>query len=154
VDRRTAKEFLHIRDWLDRAARIVDGGLEAYQLDPLLREAGDSLLMKIGEAATRLGRTGVEPPGAVRWSDAIGNRNWLIHQYDLIDRDITWSTLCHDLPSWRAALAEVFTQAERIVSSSPEETAEPPSEHKEEASDRRVWRTVSPVRGRWEPSLR
>lgn len=50
MDSKVAKEFLHIRDWLSRAGDIVDHGRDAYQDDPLLQEAGDSLMMKLGEA--------------------------------------------------------------------------------------------------------
>ena len=50
-------------------------------------------MMKLGEAAGRLARTNVEPSPGVAWADAIANRNWLIHQYDEIDRRLTWVTL-------------------------------------------------------------
>lgn len=50
MDRRIAKELLHIRDWLDRVQVIVAGGRQAYDDDVMLQEAGDSLMMKIGEA--------------------------------------------------------------------------------------------------------
>lgn len=42
MDRRTAKEYLHIRDWLEIAQRIVGKGEAAYLEDPVLQEAGDS----------------------------------------------------------------------------------------------------------------
>ena len=79
MDRKTAKELLHIRDWLERAHDIVARGQQAYTADPLLQEAGDSLMMKLGEAAGRLARAGVPPPPGLAWTDAIDNRNWLIH---------------------------------------------------------------------------
>lgn len=53
TDRKTAKEFLHIRDWLDKARALVSAGREAYDAVELRQEAGDSLMMKIGEAANR-----------------------------------------------------------------------------------------------------
>jgi uncharacterized protein with HEPN domain len=96
MDRKIAKEFLHLREWLRRAGEIVESGKDRYDSDELLQEAGDSLMMKIGEAANRLSRVGVVAPKGVEWNSAIGNRNWLIHQYDEIDRDITWSTLAGD----------------------------------------------------------
>jgi hypothetical protein len=65
VDRRTAKEFLHLRDWLARAQEIVDAGKDAYDGDELLQEAGDSRMMKIGEAANRLSRAGVAAPKGI-----------------------------------------------------------------------------------------
>jgi uncharacterized protein with HEPN domain len=112
VDRRTAKEFLHLRDWLARAQEIVDAGKDAYDADDLLQEAGDSLMMKIGEAANRLSRAGVAAPNGIEWSNAVDNRNWLIHQYDRIDREITWATLTKSLAAWRLALLESFEEAE------------------------------------------
>lgn len=104
MDRKIAKELLHLRDWLDRAHDIVARGQDAYLADPLLQEAGDSLMMKLGEAAGRLARTKVEAPRGVAWADAIANRNWLIHQYDQIDRRLTWVTLSRDPAGWRVAL--------------------------------------------------
>ena len=115
MDRKIAKEFLHLREWLRRAGEIVESGRDRYDSDELLQEAGDSLMMKIGEAANRLSRVGVVAPKGVEWNSAIGNRNWLIHQYDEIDRDITWSTLAGDLAEWREALATTFTEAEAFL---------------------------------------
>ena len=115
MDRKIAKEFLHLREWLRRAGEIVESGRDRYDSDELLQEAGDSLMMKIGEAANRLSRVEVVAPKGVEWNSAIGNRNWLIHQYDEIDRDITWSTLAGDLAEWREALATTFAEAEAFL---------------------------------------
>lgn len=111
MDRKAAKEFLHIRDWRNRAQEIVDRGKDAYLADDLLQEAGDSLMMKLGEASNRLSRAGTEGPEGVEWQDAVANRNWLIHQYDEVDRQLTWVTLSRDLVSWRSALADTFRLA-------------------------------------------
>jgi uncharacterized protein with HEPN domain len=115
IDRKVAKELLHVREWLDRAQEIVDRGKETYLRDDLLQEAGDSLMMKLGEASNRLSRAGIEGPDGVSWQDAIANRNWLIHQYDEIDREITWTTLARDLRRWRTALARAFESAEDVL---------------------------------------
>lgn len=115
MDRRTAKELLHVRDWLGKADRIVAEGRTAYDGDDLRREAGDSLMMKLGEAANRLDRAGVGSPDGIQWRDAVANSNWLIHQYDQIDRDVTWATLTKDLPAWREALVGFFVEAEATL---------------------------------------
>lgn len=115
MDRRTAKEYLHIRDWLLLAQQIVDQGEDAYLSDPLLQEAGDSIMMKIGEAARRLSQHDAVPPEGVRWAEAIANRNWVIHQYDEIDREITWATLSRSIPIWQRALESLFDEAENAL---------------------------------------
>lgn len=119
IDRKAAKEFLHIRDWLNRAQEIVAKGKDAYLEDDLLQEAGDSLMMKLGEASNRLSRAGLDSPDGVEWPDAVANRNWLIHQYDEVDRQITWVTLSRDLTTWRDALADTFAAAEAHLASEP-----------------------------------
>ena len=81
----------------------------------MLQEAGDSLMMKIGEAAGRLDRLDVPAPKGVQWSDAIANRNFLIHQYDEIDREISWGTLSVDLAGWQRALTELVAQANDAI---------------------------------------
>lgn len=54
MDRKAAKELLHIQDWLERVDEILERGKNAYLADDLLQEAGDSLMMKLGDAASRL----------------------------------------------------------------------------------------------------
>ena len=65
MERRAAKELLHIRGWLDRVDEVAERGKDAYLADGLLQEAGDSLMMKLGEAANRLSRLDVLAPDGV-----------------------------------------------------------------------------------------
>ena len=51
----------------------------------------------------------------MRWADAISNRNFLIHQYDEIDREISWGTLSVDLAGWRRALTDLFARANDAI---------------------------------------
>ena len=111
MDRKPAKELLHIEGWLDRATEIVGRGKDAYLADDLLQEAGDSLMMKLGEAAKRLSRLDVLAPKGVEWALAVANRNFIIHQYDQINRELTWLTLSVDLPAWQTSLTPLVAQA-------------------------------------------
>lgn len=111
MDRKTAKELLHIDGWLDRSAEVVDRGKDTYLADGILQEAGDSLMMKLGEAANRMLRLDVLAPEGVEWALAVANRNFIIHQYDQIDRELTWGTLSMDLPAWQRSLAPMVYQA-------------------------------------------
>ncbi|MDQ4112576.1 MAG: DUF86 domain-containing protein [Actinomycetota bacterium] len=68
-------------------------------------------MMKLGEAANRLSRLGVLAPDGVEWALAVANRNFIIHQYDEINRELTWLTLASDLPTWELSLRGLFDEA-------------------------------------------
>jgi uncharacterized protein with HEPN domain len=115
MDRRAAKELLHIQGWLERVDAIIERGRNGYLADDLLQEAGDSLMMKLGEAAKRLSRLGVLAPDGVEWALAVANRNFIIHQYDAINRELTWLTLSRDIPAWRSSLNPLFAEAATTI---------------------------------------
>ena len=99
---KAAKELLHILAWLDRVDEIVRRGKESYLTDDLLQEAGDSLMMKLGEAANRLSRLDVLAPDGVEWALAVANRNFIIRR---------------DQP--RAHLADAFKRSADVEGVSP-----------------------------------
>ena len=110
MDIRVAKELLHIHRWLSIAASIVARGQAAYEADPVAQEAGDSLMIKIGEASKHLALLGTTAPARVNWSDAAKNREKLAHHYSVVDRKLTWQTLSVSLPEWEKALAPLFRE--------------------------------------------
>lgn len=71
MDRKAAKGLLHVRGWLERVDEIIQRGKERYLAEDLLQEAGDSLMMKLGEAAKPLSRLGVLAPDGVEWALAV-----------------------------------------------------------------------------------
>jgi len=115
MDRRAAKELLHIQGWLGRIDDIVARGKNTYLADAILQEAGDSLMMKVGEAANRLGKLDIAAPDGVDWTLAVANRNFLIHRYEAIDRELTWLTLSGDLPAWKVSLHSLFVEAATVL---------------------------------------
>lgn len=112
---RAAKELLHIRDWIGTLDGIVERGRQPYLDSMVLQEAGDSLMMKIGEAANRLSRLDVVADWPVDWSAPIANRNFLIHQYDDVDRRYTWDTLSTSFQSWHDSLRPFIAEASVII---------------------------------------
>lgn len=115
MDIRVAKELLHIHRWLSIAASIVARGQAAYEADPVAQEAGDSLMIKIGEASKHLAQLGTTAPAGVNWSDAAKNREKLAHHYSVVDRKLTWQTLSVSLPEWEKALAPLFREATTTI---------------------------------------
>ena len=67
MDRKVAKELLHVEGWMSRIGAVIAKGKDAYLADDLLQEAGDSLTMKLGEAANRL-TAGCERRTVALWS--------------------------------------------------------------------------------------
>ena len=126
MNRKAAKELLHIQAWLERVGGVVGRGRDAYLADELLQEAGDSLMMKLGEAANRLAKLGILAPEGVDWALAVANRNFIIHQYDEINRGITWQTLSVDLPAWQTSLQSLFGEAEAALDDDGGSTTMPP----------------------------
>lgn len=117
MDRKAAKELVHIRAWLERVDTIVGRGKDANVADDLLQEAGDSLMMKLGEAANRLSKLDVLAPDGIEWALVVANRKFLIHQYDEINRELTWLTLSRDLPEWKHSLGGMFADAHETLRS-------------------------------------
>jgi uncharacterized protein with HEPN domain len=64
----------------------------------------------VGEAAGRIPVMTRRRYPKVPWLQIIGMRNRLIHGYDIVDYDIVWSTVAHDLPP-------LIVELEKIVSS-------------------------------------
>ncbi len=112
---RVAKELLHIQHWLEIAVSIVARGKVAYDADEVAQEAGDSLMIKIGEAAKTLAAHGFDAPAGMNWSDAAKNREKLAHHYSIIDRELTWQTLSVSLPKWEASLIPLFSEAAAVL---------------------------------------
>lgn len=112
---RVAKELLHIQRWLAIAASIVAQGKSSYDTDEVAQEAGDSLMIKIGESSKTLAAYAVPAPAGVNWSDAAKNREILAHHYSVTDREVTWRTLSVSLPAWGLALAPMFSEAAEVL---------------------------------------
>ena len=72
-------------------------------------------MMRLGEAANRLTRLGVLAPDGVEWALAVANRNFIIHRYDEINRELTWLTLSRDLPAWKSSLTLLFAEATKAL---------------------------------------
>lgn len=115
MELRVAKDLLHIRGWLDIVASIVERGKAAYDADPVTQEAGDSLMIKIGEASKHLAARGIIAPPGVNWSDAAKNREVLAHHYSTVDRNLTWQTLSVSLATWHTALDPLFVEAKEVI---------------------------------------
>jgi uncharacterized protein with HEPN domain len=88
--------------------RYTVQGERAFRQEELIQTWVVYHLQVIGEAARAISDGFQERYAQVPWSDVVGLRNVLVHQYFRIDEDIVWSIVNNDLPSLKSALNKIL----------------------------------------------
>ena len=98
------------------AARFAFGYIGKKTRDEFLKDTQcqDAVIrriMIIGEAARRVSD---ETRAALRlpWSEMVGMRNFLIHEYDDVDMKTVWKTVSHDFPPLIDDLEKILKQGD------------------------------------------
>lgn len=104
-----------MRDDGERLRDIVEAieQIEKYAADGQQRFMDDELvqiwtihhLQVIGEAANALSAEAREQLPSLPWSDIIGMRHILVHQYFRVAMAVVWETVIRDLPALKAAIS-------------------------------------------------
>lgn len=99
---------------LDHAREAVEmaAGRERRELrqNRMLELALVRLVEIVGEAATRVSDEGQSRFASIPWLQVRGLRNRLAHGYDVIDLDILWDIIQHDLPPLIVELERILGQ--------------------------------------------
>lgn len=103
-DDRIARWRADLMTTLDRAAKLAARGRAAYDADDALPLAFESLSARVGEFAKRLAAADSSRFDDPLWAQAARNRDFVVHHYDRIDRDLLWATVTVDFPRLRALL--------------------------------------------------
>lgn len=92
-----------IIDNIDDIARSV-GTLskQDFLADKDKYDAAERRLLRISEAAVKLGTIAGQLAPTQPWHNIRGLGNWLRHSYPDIDKDSVWETITDNLPSLRA----------------------------------------------------
>jgi uncharacterized protein with HEPN domain len=89
----------HMLDTARKAVEKVERKSRAdFDADENLRLALAHLIQIIGEAASRVSVTFCEEHAEVPWSEIIGMRHKIVHDYLGVDYDIVWEVVTADLP--------------------------------------------------------
>lgn len=97
----------------DDAARLSrDVDYDDYADDLKLQLALVKLIEIMGEAAAKLSPAFRDSVPGVPWSEIIGMRHRLVHNYRDIDLVLVWRTVQQDMPQLRAAITP-FLSTER-----------------------------------------
>lgn len=100
---------IHAADAIDIAARL---GRSAFLDDRPMQHAVIRCLTVVGEAANRVSEETCIALPHVEWSEAIGLRNVLVHDYRGIDMDRIWTIVEQDLPPLLSALDSYLSSIE------------------------------------------
>lgn len=92
----------YLWDMLDRARQVTDfvHGLsfESYVDDLKTRSAVERALEVLGEAARRVSDSFKSQHPEIPWSDLVGFRNVLTHDYGKLEQDRIWKIATRDVP--------------------------------------------------------
>ena len=97
--RRDAQEILEdLAEAIDAAAELVALGKNRWDSERPLRLAGEAVVGRLGDIATKLPSELVAATSELPWSEIKGMRIIVDHAYHGIDYERVWRTLRDDVP--------------------------------------------------------
>ncbi|MEQ9424363.1 MAG: DUF86 domain-containing protein [Cyclobacteriaceae bacterium] len=87
---------------------IKDSGLEQFLGHSMMRFAAIKQIEIIGEAANHLSEATKSQLSDVEWSQIVGMRNILVHEYFGIDFEIIWQIIIEDIPILKTKIERVI----------------------------------------------
>ncbi|HEX2644086.1 MAG TPA: HepT-like ribonuclease domain-containing protein [Thermoanaerobaculia bacterium] len=102
------RDDAHLLDMVIAARKVLryaSGiGAERFRQDEILQDAIVRNLQILGEAARKISDDFRQAHTEIPWSQIIGMRNRLVHEYFRIDVERVWETVADDLPPLLLAL--------------------------------------------------
>lgn len=93
-----------LEEAVDAAREIVAFGRGRWETERPLRLAGEAIIGRIGDVASKLPDEVLEETNEVPWDDVRGMRIVVDHVYHAVDYRIVWETLRDDVPSLGQAI--------------------------------------------------
>ena len=98
----------HILECIEKVEEYTTGKSRQDFLDSTqLQDAVIRRIEIIGEAARNIPKSIQEEYPQVRWDEAKGMRNILIHEYFGVDLELTWQVVQRDLPKLKKQMSEL-----------------------------------------------
>jgi len=104
VNDRVARWMAELDRTLGEASQLVARGRAAYEADPALPLAFEALCTRVGEIAKRLVAADAERFDSAIWAQAARNRDFVVHHYDRVDRELLWNTVAVSFEDLRREL--------------------------------------------------
>jgi len=109
------KDKVRLQDILEAIEKIeqyTDRGRQAFDTDEMFQVWVVYHLQILGEAANKLSPEIRTQYPVVPWTQIVGMRNVLVHDYFGIDLDVVWSVLERDLPQLKPQIAAILRDLE------------------------------------------
>ncbi len=99
----------HMLEASEKALRLAKGKKRTdFQQDELLQLALTRLVEMVGEAAARITQQTRDRHKKIPWPDIIGTRNRIVHDYYMVNLDVLWEIVTHDLRPLVSSLKRVL----------------------------------------------
>lgn len=102
------QRLLDIIEAIERIEKYVPRGRQTFEKDELIQTWILRHLQIIGEAARNLSDKLRNEHPEVPWSQAIGMRNVLVHNYFQMDFGMVWSAVTRDLPEFKRKIEAIL----------------------------------------------
>lgn len=112
------KDRVRLQDILEAIVKIeqyTDRGRQAFDTDEMLQVWVVYHLQILGEAASKLSpELRIRYPD-VPWTQIVGMRNILVHDYFGIDLDVVWTVIERDLLQLKPQISAILCDLEDVV---------------------------------------
>ena len=103
---RAVRWLIELDASLETAAALVARGRDCYDGDVAIPLACEALCTRVGDLAKKLVDADPSRFSDAIWSLAARNRDFVVHHYSRLDRDLLWNTVAHDLPRLHALVID------------------------------------------------
>ena len=101
--------LLHIKDAIEKIEKFMEGiDFKKFTENDMIQSAVIRQIEIIGEATNHLSSTFMEKHFEVPWTDIIGMRHKLIHDYFGVDLKKVWGTIKKDIPSLKKNIEDIL----------------------------------------------
>lgn len=104
------ERLLDILEAIERIEKYAAQGREDFENDELVQTWIVHHLQIIGEAARALPGNFIDQHPEIDWSEIIGMRNILVHNYFGVDVDVVWAVVERDLPDLKNKIQAILQE--------------------------------------------
>ncbi len=105
-----SERLLDILEAIERIEKYAAQGREDFENDELVQTWIVHHLQIVGEAARALPDSFTDQHPEIDWSEIIGMRNILVHNYFGVDVDVVWAVVERDLPDLKHKIQAILQE--------------------------------------------